>query len=189
MRFVIRFWYLFVTFILLFAATFLIQLTEHNPVSHFLIEWAKTWSTVIGALAAVVIVLMALVTYFDQRKIRLLETKSKLDVFTWKAITAWATACLSCALEGELLTKDEHNTISDMLYEIASNKSDFSNLAKMFGDNKMEELVELLIKSTDEIGTYLLLHEINKTPIKRSELWERMIGMSELTANIINYKI
>jgi len=161
-------------------------LTEHHPVSHFLIEWAKIWSTFIGALAAVAIVVMALVTYWHQRKTRLLETKSKIDIFTWKAISAWGTACLSCALEGELLTKDEYNTISDKLNEITSNKSDFSNLAKMFGDKKMEELVELLIKSIDEVGIYLLL---NERSIKRSELWERMKGMSELTTDIINYKV
>jgi hypothetical protein len=56
-----------------------IQLTKSSAISAWIIEYVSTWSTFIGSIAAFLIVLMAVITFWQQRRSRRIETKGKIN--------------------------------------------------------------------------------------------------------------
>lgn len=187
MKLVLRFWYLFVIFISFFAATLLIQLTESSPYSRFFIEWAKTWSTLIGALAAVVIVFMAFVTYWDQRRFRLVDTKSKIDRIILNVMDPCTRVIFSrVGTKGGEIVASEFNSIKKELDEFDKNSSELTNLGKMCNDKNLEAQIERLQSSF----TNLMLYIANNTEtITISELCKTMMPISSITSDIFRYRV
>ncbi len=182
MRFIRRFWYLIAVFILLLAATFLVQATENNVVSKFLIDWAGVWSTFIGALATVLIVIMAVAAYWQERNIRLWAIKDKIDGWVKDIYKVLGVAEM---WRGDLKTLNEqqHKEIMAIIVESLRNITEISRLVEKHTPDIKEEIHDIGVKLV------VLRGKLSERVVDRGEFWEIFHSIADDVEEILKHNV
>jgi len=168
--------------VILIGITILVSLTKKHFVSAFIIEYLNTWSTFIGALAALLIVVMAFVTYWEERRTRRLEMRNKLIAFAIDALAAW-DRLNGMSRESEPLTRTDRKIILGPLEKATSQATEVSTTAEIFG-GEMKTHIEAILRCLADMELLLL----NKDPIMKAELLNEMKSVPSIVEEIIRYE-
>ena len=169
-------------FFLLLVATFLIQATKSNIVSKFLIEWASVWSTFVSAIAAFFIVIMAVVTYWQERKIRLLTIRDKIE--DWMINLYKIPGALGTWRKEEgTIPEQQYNTLKEVIDDSIKKYPEISRLA----EKNIPEIKEAI----NDVGIALaFMHEeLLKSPFNKDKFLEIFNSIADDAEEILRHEI